>query len=511
MTTCTCNLSNIENKLDLINGGIMQLNNTTNEMFNFLKNNVNGGNNENPDTPVEPIVPSEPSEIEKWNYTLDDINNVVTISSLKNNSELANIEIGDELIMYDKYIINDKEYTTKFVPSVNSGYIIPTQCSTITFGNFIDISEITRVRNFISNNKLTKVNWGIFKENNITSIEELFYNIPLVKSLDQILNGFSFKNVTNIDQLIVNYNNDAILSDISFLNNIDFSKMENVRSLIYGKNKIVSADITMNISNLKSLLNGTILLYGDETNEPIDTFTLTLSGSKTEAVDLKFFMIQSFNKIIIKTSEDNNLVLNGEGFVDNVNVKIVDISGFKPYKLVNTKEMFRSKYITEIIGIEDLDMSNVIDMNNMFSYCLVESLDLSNWNLENVEKMYALFKNASKLKYLNISNWKIPKVTSLYDLLYITNSELIELIGINDLDTSNITDMRSLFEGCKKLTSLDLTNWNVSKVKYFNSMFSSCSSLGQILVSRDKWVVSSTANTTSMFILCKVSSVTYAD
>jgi len=49
--------------------------------------------------------------------------------------------------------------------------------------------------------------------------------------------------------------------------------------------------------------------------------------------------------------------------------------------------------------------------------------------------------------------------------------------NLNCLTTSKVTDMSHMFEGCKKLTSLDLSLMNTSAVTDMSSMFADCSSL----------------------------------
>ena len=67
---------------------------------------------------------------------------------------------------------------------------------------------------------------------------------------------------------------------------------------------------------------------------------------------------------------------------------------------------------------------------------------------------------------IKISSWEIT-----------TKSGLKEIRGLNLVDTSNVTDMNSMFSDCTGLTSLDLSNFNTSSVTGMNSMFSSCSKL----------------------------------
>ena len=54
---------------------------------------------------------------------------------------------------------------------------------------------------------------------------------------------------------------------------------------------------------------------------------------------------------------------------------------------------------------------------------------------------------------------------------------LNEIIGIENLDVSNVTDMACMFYKCKNLKKLDLSKWNVSKCIDFNEMFFGCNKL----------------------------------
>ena len=75
---------------------------------------------------------------------------------------------------------------------------------------------------------------------------------------------------------------------------------------------------------------------------------------------------------------------------------------------------------------------------------------------------------------------------------------LTEIIGIENLNTSKVTNMAWMFNGCEKLESLDLSNFNTSGAAYTASMFKGCSSLKQITFGNNF----KTSNTGSMFKGC---------
>ena len=78
---------------------------------------------------------------------------------------------------------------------------------------------------------------------------------------------------------------------------------------------------------------------------------------------------------------------------------------------------------------------------------------------------------------------------------------------ISNIDTSNVTDMRSMFNGCSYLTSLDLSNFDTSNVVDMSSMFSKCSNLTSLDLS--KFNTSNVTDMHSIFNDC--SNLTYLD
>ncbi|MCX8737454.1 BspA family leucine-rich repeat surface protein [Lactobacillus sp. B4026] len=59
-------------------------------------------------------------------------------------------------------------------------------------------------------------------------------------------------------------------------------------------------------------------------------------------------------------------------------------------------------------------------------------------------------------------------------------SKLTTIEGLNNLDTANVTNMRSMFGECSSLTSLDLSHFDTSKVTNMYRMFESCSNLSAL-------------------------------
>ena len=78
--------------------------------------------------------------------------------------------------------------------------------------------------------------------------------------------------------------------------------------------------------------------------------------------------------------------------------------------------------------------------------------------------------------------------------------KLIKIVGLENLNTSNVTDMSGMFRGCSSLTSLDVRGFNTSNVTDMNGMFGECSNLTSLDVRG--FNTSKLANVESMFANC---------
>jgi surface protein len=105
--------------------------------------------------------------------------------------------------------------------------------------------------------------------------------------------------------------------------------------------------------------------------------------------------------------------------------------------------------LVEIIGIENLDVSNAskYSFSEMFHCCKsLKKLDLSLWDTSRADNFARMFGNCEKLETVNISGFKIDNLEYVTEMFY-NDISLVEIIGIDELDFSDISDFDTMYNG----------------------------------------------------------------
>ena len=142
--------------------------------------------------------------------------------------------------------------------------------------------------------------------------------------------------------------------------------------------------------------------------------------------------------------------------------------------------------------------------SNLFSeFRKVKKIDLNNLNTSNVTNMNHLFNFCENLINLDLSNFDTSKVKDM-NSMFSVNRNLENINFGNKFDTSNVTNMGSMFNTCSSLTSLDLSNFNTSQVTDMSYMFVE---FPNIELNLSGFVTSNVINMMSMFYKAKLNAL----
>ena len=127
-------------------------------------------------------------------------------------------------------------------------------------------------------------------------------------------------------------------------------------------------------------------------------------------------------------------------------------------------------------------------------------------NTSEVLNMYSMFSGCKKLTSLDLSGFNTAKVTSIRCMF----QNCLALTSVGDLsgwNTSNVTDMATAFYDCIALTELNVSGWNTSNVIDMSNMFNLCTHLS--IVNLGSWNTANVTNMTQMFRNCYALTTVY--
>jgi surface protein len=129
------------------------------------------------------------------------------------------------------------------------------------------------------------------------------------------------------------------------------------------------------------------------------------------------------------------------------------------------------------IDISNFNTQNVENMGNMFWKCSsLEDLNLSNFNIQNVKDMSGMFSRCSSLKSLNLSNFRGSDNLKDMNGMFSHCISLINL-DLSNCDTKNVENIKDIFADCSSLKNLNISNFNTNKVKNIDGIFRNCKEL----------------------------------
>jgi surface protein len=172
---------------------------------------------------------------------------------------------------------------------------------------------------------------------------------------------------------------------------------------------------------------------------------------------------------------------NNYACIDNVNGDGTITRTLAPFDGVTVPTAINFKNCTGLLSIEALEIPGLKSFGSMFYGCTeLTGLDLTKFSTftgdtSEVTNLSSMFQNCSKLTELNLSVININNVTTLANMCYGCSS--LTSINVSGWDTSSVKNISGMFRGCSSLTTLDLSHFNTELVTTLANMFYGCSGL----------------------------------
>ena len=274
-----------------------------------------------------------------------------------------------------------------------------------------------------------------------TSTANWFANSPSLLSVE----GLEYLNTSEVTDMSYMFSGCSSLTSLD-LRGFDTGKVTNMNSMFYGCSSLVTIKVGDGWTTAK-VTNSDYMFY--------DCTSLRgCNGTSYNASHID----KAYARV------DGN---GGQGY----------LTGNVPYVVFNSNSRILTFYY------DDKQSTRTMDGN-------VYSLGFGSWMIHNSYLDCVIFDSSfADYKPTSTANW------------FMNCSNLSSIDGIQYLNTSEVTDMSSMFSGCSSLTSLDLRGFDTGKVTNMNSMFYGCSSLVTIQVG-DGWTTAKVTNSDYMFYDC---------
>ena len=289
---------------------------------------------------------------------------------------------------------------------------------------------------------------------------------------------FPFSKIGLSDEEFNKFNN-LIQQNENYLNNM-FISLSNINNLMYTLKSIkrnYSIYENDNKNNYKNYYMNILEIMNEQlTNNlnlnimdinVIHNYIISQYDIKSDKLKIPIRILNCYeeSKKEISWFEGIN---NEKEIKDNCEIYLNNIKQNFNYKLQFTKEGI---YQIEIVFKNPLIYANYIFCNCIF----LTTLDLSNFNSNNVKDMSRMFYKCTSLESLNLTNIKTNNVTNMSHMFYDCPS--LKSLNLSSFDTRKVQNMREMFYNCSSLVSLDLTSFNTIEVKDMSHMFSGCTLL----------------------------------
>ena len=411
----------------------------------------------------------------------------------ESNKFLLNIDNYEKpgWLKYDNQItkvVFDESFATARPVCTYSWFEHFNQLSTIEGIVNLNTSKVTDMECMFNGCGIPSLDLSHFNTQNVTSMIMMFYGCNNLTTLD--LSSFDTSNVTT---MLMMFNNCRNLEELN-LSNFDTQNVTVMMNMFNGNSKLKTIYVgekwdAENVEISYAMFSGCEKLEGEKGTTYDESHTDKEYAHIDGAPDNPGYLstVPPVEAYAVLSSTGETLTF----YYDNKKKTHQDTGTVYP---LNTGFSFPGWYkshggednpnkITKVVF--DISFKDARPTSTFFWFFEQEQLTkitgIAYLNTSKVTNMCSMFNGCKKLTSLTLSKFKTSKVTDMSYMFYDCRS-LINL-NVSKFNTSKVKNMVSMFTYCSSLTSLDVSNFDTSNVTDMSSMFESCESLMSLDVS----------------------------
>ena len=390
---------------------------------------------------------------------------------------------------YDKPNWNSNFTTVVFDNSFKDAR--PTSCY-YWFGEFKNLTRIEGLENlntsevtdmgymFYYCTELTEIDLSGFNTEKVTDMGEMFMGCHNLTNLE--LSGFNTENVTSLYGMFWECYKIKTL-DLSSFNtlkinstNYMFSRCSNLRTIFVDQEKWVLHNVEALVSGYdpEGMFRGCFNLFGEKGMGYDNEKTTAKFAHIDNGPSNPGYFTAKGNTPFKPKDEAYGIVEDGV-----LTLRFGDEVPEKACVITNCDGALKNPFgdFNKVVFDKSFASIKPTCLSLWFSECsnLSTIEGLENLNTSAVTDMSSMFNKCSKLTKLDLSNFDTHNVTDISSMFRECSS--LTTIDLSSFDTQNVTKMGQLFYNCSSLTSIDLSSFDTHNVTDMSSMFMECSSL----------------------------------
>lgn len=266
----------------------------------------------------------------------------------------------------------------------------------------------------------------------------------------------------------------AITADV---HNIDTTNTEYMISAFSNCSSLTDLDFSM--FNTENLIDPKDMLYGCNDLTTLDISNWTFNDNTALAWRDEYsganFHIPNIISIGLTDVDTSNVTSFTKMFGNMEHLESLDLSSFDTSNATNMTGMFSQCRSLTILDVSMFNTSNVINMDNMFMESGITELDLSNFDTHNVVDMAFMFGDCDIQTITFGNGWNTSNVVNMRNM-FEYDYGLTEL-NICTFSTESLTHVGAMFAHCRNLVTIYVTDFDTTHIMYRDQVFSYCTSI----------------------------------
>ena len=444
---------------------------------------------------------ARPTSTTDWFYNMTELQTIIGFEYLNTSEVLYMREMFcgcDALTSIDV-----SNFNTANVTDMCSMFCYCKELTSLDLSNF-NTANVTDMSNmFFRCEKLTSLDLSHFNTANVIDMGFMFYNCDRLDSPD--VSNFNTANVTSMCGMFSGCNFFSL--DLSSFNTAKVTNMSYMFQDCFVLETIYVGDgwSTAAVTESNQMFYRCYGLVGGQGT----TYEATQGGLSYAHIDGGTSNPGYFSELpeayACYSSENKTLTFYCDNLRSSRSGSTYDMNtgSYAPdwYFVLSDSETNKIENVTTVVFDSSFTDARPTSTSNWFFKMikLQTIIGLEYLNTSEVTNMDWMFSYCEELTNLDLSHFNTANVKDMsYMFADCTNMQTLDLSHFN---TANVTNMLGMFRGCHVLSSLDLSSFNTARVGDMSYMFTNCYNLETIYVG-DNWSTAAVVNSVKMFTDC---------